>query len=117
MNGAGAWPGYMVNQDYVEGGKNYSNDTPEKATEIRTLLRDKRFRDALHGLTVPRDRCAGAASLSQAMTLSPQSGHFTVRRRRCLQAGLNCIGSMRAAMLCGWSGMEKAQMASAPAQW
>ena len=47
MNGAGAWPGYMVNQDYVEGGKNYENDTPEKAAEIRTLLRDKRFRDAL----------------------------------------------------------------------
>jgi hypothetical protein len=30
MNGAGAWPGYMVNQYYVEGGKNYANDTPRK---------------------------------------------------------------------------------------
>jgi peptide/nickel transport system substrate-binding protein len=44
MNGAGAWPGYMVNQWYVEGGKNYADDTPEHAQEIRTLLRDKRFR-------------------------------------------------------------------------
>ena len=33
MNGAGAWPGYMVNQYYVEGGKNYEDDTPEKADE------------------------------------------------------------------------------------
>ena len=32
MNGAGAWPGYMVNQDYVEGGKNYENDTPGEMT-------------------------------------------------------------------------------------
>ena len=47
LNGAGAWPGYMVNQYYVEGGKNYENDTPEKAAEIRELLRDQRFRIAL----------------------------------------------------------------------
>ena len=34
----------MINQDYVEGGKNYENDTAEKATEIRTLLRNPKFR-------------------------------------------------------------------------
>jgi len=47
MNGAGAWPGYMVNQYYVEGGKNYTDDTPENAKEIRDLLRDSKFRKAL----------------------------------------------------------------------
>ena len=81
MNGAGAWPGYMVNQDYVEGGKNYANDTPEKATEIRTLLRDKRFRDALSiGFDRARviDVAWGGIAEAKAMTLSPQSWHFTV---------------------------------------
>ena len=47
MNGAGAWPGYMVNQDYVEGGKNYTDDTPEHAKEIRDVLRNQKFRMAL----------------------------------------------------------------------
>ncbi len=41
MNSAGAWPGYYVNSWYVEGGKNYENDTPEGYTEIRNVLRDK----------------------------------------------------------------------------
>ena len=81
MNGAGAWPGYMVNQDYVEGGKNYANDTPEKAAEIRTLLRDKRFRDALSiGFDRARviDVAWGGIAEPKGMTLSPQSWHFTV---------------------------------------
>ncbi|HEX5809702.1 MAG TPA: ABC transporter substrate-binding protein [Anaerolineales bacterium] len=81
MNGAGAWPGYMVNQDYVEGGKNYENDTPEKAAEIRTLLRDKRFRDALAtGFDRARviDVAWGGIAEPKGMTLSPQSWHFTV---------------------------------------
>jgi peptide/nickel transport system substrate-binding protein len=81
MNGAGAWPGYMVNQDYVEGGKNYENDTPERAAEIRTLLRDKRFRDALAtGFDRQRviDVAWGGIAEAKGMTLSPQSWHFTV---------------------------------------
>ena len=81
MNGAGAWPGYMVNQDYVEGGKNYENDTPERAAEIRTLLRDKRFRDAL-AIGFDRQRVIdvawGGIAEAKGMTLSPQSWHFTV---------------------------------------
>ncbi len=39
MNGAGAWPGYLINKNYVEGGKNYEDDTAEHAKEIRDLLR------------------------------------------------------------------------------
>lgn len=79
MNGAGAWPGYMVNQYYVEGGANYENDTPEKAAEIREILRDKRFRQAL-SLGVDRQRVIdvawGGIAEAKAMTISPQSWHF-----------------------------------------
>jgi peptide/nickel transport system substrate-binding protein len=79
MNGAGAWPGYMVNQYYVEGGKNYADDTPEMAAEIRAVLRDKRFRQAL-SLGMDRNRMIevvwnGIGEVKSA-TLSPQSWHF-----------------------------------------
>jgi peptide/nickel transport system substrate-binding protein len=79
MNGAGAWPGYMVNQYYVEGGKNYENDTPEKAAEVRALLRDKRFRQALsHGMDRNRmiEVVWNGIGEAKGATLSPQSWHF-----------------------------------------
>jgi peptide/nickel transport system substrate-binding protein len=79
MNGAGAWPGYMVNQYYVEGGNNYDNDTPEKAAEIREILRDSRFRQAL-SIGFDRQRIIDVAwngiGTPQAATISPQSWHF-----------------------------------------
>ena len=79
MNGAGSWPGYMVNQYYVEGGGNYEDDTPEKAAEIREILRDKRFRQAL-AAGVDRQRVIdvawGGIAEAKGMTLSPQSWHF-----------------------------------------
>jgi ABC-type transport system substrate-binding protein len=80
MNGAGAWPGYMVNQYYVEGGKYYTDDTPEHAAEIRELLRDKRFRKAL-SWGIDRNRLIDVAwngiGEAKAATLSPQSWHFS----------------------------------------
>lgn len=79
MNGAGAWPGYMVNQNYVEGGGNYENDTPEKAAEIREVLRDARFRRALsYGVDRQRviDVAWGGIAEAKGMTISPQSWHF-----------------------------------------
>lgn len=80
MNGAGAWPGYMVNQDYVEGGKNYEDDTPEHAKEIRDLLRDAKFRQAL-SMGFDRQRVVdvawGGIADIKNYTLSPQSWHFT----------------------------------------
>lgn len=79
MNGAGAWPGYMVNQYYIEGGKNYEDDTPEHATEIRAILRDKRFRQAL-SIGFDRQRVVdvawGGIGDVKNYTLSPQSWHF-----------------------------------------
>ena len=79
MNGAGAWPGYMVNQDYVEGGKNYEDDTPEHAKEIRDLLRSDKFRQAL-SIGFDRQRVVdvawGGIADIKNYTLSPQSWHF-----------------------------------------
>ncbi|HRF46063.1 MAG TPA: ABC transporter substrate-binding protein [Anaerolineales bacterium] len=79
LNGAGAWPGYMINQYYVEGGKNYENDTPEKAAEIRSVLRDQRFRIALStGFDRQRiiDVAWGGIGEAKGATISPQSWHF-----------------------------------------
>jgi peptide/nickel transport system substrate-binding protein len=79
MNGAGAWPGYMVNQYYVEGGGNYADDTPERAAEIRALLRNANFRRAL-SLGFNRqdviDEAWNGIGNPQAATISPQSFHF-----------------------------------------
>ena len=80
MNGAGAWPGYMVNQDYVEGGKNYDDDTPEHAAEIREVLRNDKFRQALStGFDRQRviDVVWGGFGDVKNTTISPQSWHFT----------------------------------------
>jgi len=80
MSGAGAWPGYMVNDYYVEGGKNYADDTPEHAKEIRDLLRNKDFRQAL-SIGFDRQRVIdvvwGGIGTPQAATISPQSWHFS----------------------------------------
>jgi peptide/nickel transport system substrate-binding protein len=67
MNGAGAWPGWIVNQDYV----------PDE--EIRDLLRDTNF---LKGVSVAMDReriidvAWGGIGTPQQATISPQSWHF-----------------------------------------
>jgi peptide/nickel transport system substrate-binding protein len=79
MNGAGAWPGYMVNQYYVEGGKNYDDDTPEHAAKIRAILRDTSFRKALSwGFDRQRiiEVAWGGIGEAKAATISPQSWHF-----------------------------------------
>ncbi len=79
MNGAGTWPGYMVNQYYVEGGKNYDDDTPEHAAEIREILRNADFRRALSaGFNRQRvmDVAWGGIGEVKNATISPQAWHF-----------------------------------------
>ena len=79
MVGTGSWPGYFINQDYVEGGQNYADDTPEHAKEIRDLLRDARFRQAL-SIGTDRQKVVDVAwkgiGTTKQYTLSPQSWHF-----------------------------------------
>ncbi len=80
MDGAGAWPGIMVNQDY-HSDQQYDPDTePEVDVEIRELLRDQNFRQGL-SLAMDRQRVLnvvweGIGEIKQ-FTISPQSPHFT----------------------------------------
>jgi peptide/nickel transport system substrate-binding protein len=79
MVGTGSWPGYFINQDYVEGGQNYADDTPEHAKEIRDLLRNASFRQAL-SIGTDRQKIIDVAwkgiGTTKQYTLSPQSWHF-----------------------------------------
>jgi peptide/nickel transport system substrate-binding protein len=67
MNGAGGWPMWIINQDYV----------PDE--EIRDLLRDTKFRKGL-SVALDRDRLIdvvwGGIGTPQQGTISPQSWHF-----------------------------------------
>lgn len=74
MTAAGANPGWLINQDYVGPG-----DDPELDAEIRALLRDKRFRQALsYGLDRQRILDVGFDGIGEikAFTISRQSWHF-----------------------------------------
>ncbi|MCD4737817.1 MAG: hypothetical protein K8R89_00970 [Anaerolineae bacterium] len=79
MNGAGAWPGWIINMDYHEDQEYDPATETEEAVEIRELLRDKNFRK---GLSVALDRehlidivWEGFAE-PKNFTISPQSPHF-----------------------------------------
>jgi peptide/nickel transport system substrate-binding protein len=67
MNGAGGWPMWIINQDYV----------PDE--EIRDLLRDVDFRKGL-SVALDRERLIDVAwngiGTAQQATISPQSWHF-----------------------------------------
>ncbi len=80
MHGTGSWPAFLINQDYVEGGKNYPDDTPEYAKEIHDLLRDKNFRKGI-AFSIDRQRMInvvwGGVGKPVGATISPQSWHFT----------------------------------------
>lgn len=67
MNGAGAWPAWTINQNYVDD------------QQIRALLRNPKFRQGIsHALDRQRviDVVWGGIGTPQQMTLSPQSWHF-----------------------------------------
>ena len=79
MNGAGAWPGWMINQDYHEEQDYDADAETEEAVEIRELLRNQDFRK---GLSIALDRqrlldvvWEGIGNAKQ-FTISPQSWHF-----------------------------------------
>ncbi len=67
MNGAGGWPMWIINQDYV----------PDE--EIRDLLRNVKFRKGL-SVALNRDRLIdvvwGGIGTPQQNTISPQAWHF-----------------------------------------
>lgn len=80
MNGAGAWPGLIVNQDYHTSLEYDPATEPEIDVEIRNLLRNPDF---LRGLSyaMNRQRVVDVAwegiGEPKNFTISPQSPHFT----------------------------------------
>jgi peptide/nickel transport system substrate-binding protein len=74
VNGAGGWPCWLINQDYV--GPRADADLDE---EIRTVLRDVNFRKGVsHAMN--RDRLVNVVwegiGTPQQATISPQAWHF-----------------------------------------
>jgi peptide/nickel transport system substrate-binding protein len=72
VNGAGGYPGWIINQDF-------NDRSMDNWEEIRDLLRDKRFRQALsHALDRQRiiDVAWDGVGTPKQATISPQSWHF-----------------------------------------
>jgi peptide/nickel transport system substrate-binding protein len=76
LNGAGGWPSFMVNQNYKAKADSPNDET---ATEIRALLRDPKFRQAM-SYALDRERVIqtawGGIGEAKQATISPQSWHF-----------------------------------------
>ncbi len=79
MNGAGAWPGFMVNMDYHEEQEYDPATESEESKEIRELVRTREFRKGL-SVALDRQRIVDVVwegiGTPQAFTISPQSWHF-----------------------------------------
>jgi peptide/nickel transport system substrate-binding protein len=72
VNGAGGWPCWIVNQDL-------NDQSSDEWEEIRDVLRDKRFRQALsHAMDRQRiiDVAWDGIGTAKQGTISPQSWHF-----------------------------------------
>lgn len=75
VNGAGGWPCWLINQDYIGDGEDEELDA-----EMRELLRSVEFRK---GVSVAMDRerlidvAWGGIGIAQQATISPQAWHFT----------------------------------------
>ncbi len=74
VNGAGGWPCWLINQDYIGDG-----DDPEKDAEIRALLRAVDWRKGI-SVAINRDRLIDVVwdgiGIPQQSTISPQAWHF-----------------------------------------
>lgn len=79
MDGAGAWPGIMINQDYHRDLEYDPETEAPEDVEIRELLRNQDFRQGL-SFAMDRQRVLnvvweGIGEIKQ-FTISPQSPHF-----------------------------------------
>ena len=74
VNGAGGWPCWLINQDYIGDG-----DDAGKDAEIRALLREVDWRKGV-SVAINRDRLVdvvwGGIGIPQQATISPQAWHF-----------------------------------------
>ena len=75
VNGAGGWPAWLINQDYV----GEEGDDEAVVAEIRELLRSVEFRKGL-SVAMDRERIIDVAwdgiGVPQQSTISPQAWHF-----------------------------------------
>ncbi len=75
--GGGAWPTWLINQDYTQTGDPATDTAADK--EIRDILRNKTFRQAL-SLAMDRQRMIDVVwegiGEPKASTISPQAWHF-----------------------------------------
>jgi len=74
VNGAGSWPGWLINQNF-----NDSETYPDTWEEIGDLLRDKNFRQGVsHAMDRQRlvDVVWGGIGYPTQATISPQAWHF-----------------------------------------
>jgi peptide/nickel transport system substrate-binding protein len=72
VNGAGGWPCWLINQDFVD-------DSIDNWEEIQGVLRDVNFRKGIsHAMNRERliDVAWGGIGTPQQATISPQSWHF-----------------------------------------
>lgn len=79
FNGAGAWPGLMINQDYSDMQEYDAAAESAESKEIRELLRNQDFRIGLsHAMNRQRvlDVVWEGIGDIKNMTISPQSWHF-----------------------------------------
>ncbi len=74
VNGAGGWPCWLINQDYIGPG-----DDPEMDAEVRELLRSVDWRKGV-SVAIDRDRLIDVVwdgiGIPQQSTISPQAWHF-----------------------------------------
>jgi peptide/nickel transport system substrate-binding protein len=74
VNGAGGWPCWLINQDYIGDGED-----PDKDAEIRALLRDVNWRKGV-SVAIDRERLIDVVwdgiGIPQQSTISPQAWHF-----------------------------------------
>ena len=79
MNGAGAWPGFIINMDYHENQEYDPDAESDISKETRELVRTQEFRKGL-SVAINRERMVdvvweGIGNPKQ-FTISPQSWHF-----------------------------------------
>ena len=82
VNGAGGWPCWLINQDYLGPG-----DDPEMDAEIRALLRSVEWRKGV-SVAIDRDRLIDVVwdgiGIPQQSTISPQAWHFESEEGRAV---------------------------------
>ncbi len=79
MNGAGAWPGFMINMDYHAELEYDAATEPPEAKETRELIRTHEFREGL-AYALDRQKIVDVVwdgiGEVKGFTISPQSWHF-----------------------------------------